>query len=384
MNSLETRFDAVQDQILNLYEKGSKCLADHILYWELVRKEGALQFCARRGGLNKLGLQPLPSTIGAENKAKRAIQMQLVLTSLNESPFGSEEWTMAETSREMYDSTEPYGTFKKSGEEVEVYYGGDEDNNVSYMLWKYVYAQDENGNWHKYQSDCDYYGVHYTDHSGTRIYYHDFDSDSRRYGDYSHWTVNYKHKTFESSPDSSSSAKEGHQKTTRRPEDNTATKRTLPTDTTDTAAPAGDTIWGRGGGYGRLGQGERQTCIRKAWSSAAETPAGPEGSAGPCQPNSIRHHHTHRPIISVKGPTNSLKCWRNRLRRRTYKPYSRVSTAFQWVEDRADGVEVGDRWQVSFSNVLVAFADTHQKEVFLKTVTLPKGCSYTSGFLDGL
>nr|ATU83346.1 viral protein E8^E2 [Mus musculus papillomavirus type 1] len=182
---------------------------------------------------------------------------------------------------------------------------------------------------------------------------------------------------------SSSSAKEGHQKTTRRPEDNTATKRTLPTDTTDTAAPAGDTIWGRGGGV-RLGQGERQTCIRKAWSSAAETPAGPEGSAGPCQPNNSRHHHTHRPIISVKGPTNSLKCWRNRLRRRTYKPYSRVSTAFQWVEDRADGVEVGDRWQVSFSNVLVAFADTYQKEVFLKTVTLPKGCSYTSGFLDGL
>nr|ATP66837.1 E2 protein [Rodent papillomavirus] len=360
MNPLEARFDAVQERILNLYEKGSDKLEDQILYWELIRKEGAIEFCARKQGLNKLGLHPVPCQLGAENKAKKAIHMQLQLKSLLESQYGSESWTMQETSTEMYERTEPPNTFKKDGHEVDVMFDCNEDNLVSYMVWGKVYYQDELGKWHKVQSQVDYYGVFYVDHDGNRVYYENFDSDSERFGETGTWTVRHKNQTLTSSPDSSTTTKERPEETDepkrkRRRSEHTPTssQESVPTGRreptqTDSCGHASPRQPGR---RGRFGQGEPETLSPLSSPSEGSrsshepwTPPGPfgsryPGSAGPCERvlPSLLTQPRDPPIILVKGPTNSLKCWRNRLRRRVHKPFTKIGTAFSWVEDRDGG-----------------------------------------------
>nr|WES10429.1 E2 protein [Rodent papillomavirus] len=383
MSTLEARFDAVQDQILSLYEKGSTDINDQIVYWSLVRKEGALEFCARKKGLNRLGMHTVPTQVSAEHKAKAAILMHLQLCSLKASEYGSEPWTMPETSLEMYQKTEPFGTFKKNGLEAEVYYDCDEENVVSYMVWGSVYKQDEEGTWHKYTSSVDYYGVFYTDHNGVNIYYQDFDKDSDRYGKNRKWTVNFKSNTFTSCPDSSS-------KETWSPK-----RRHSP----DTQQPPQKTLRGESGDpYPRLnrssspspwtsdrgGRGHRQ---REQGPGGAEDPwLSPEEVGGrferPERGRGGSHGSFHpvprdQPIILVKGPANSLKCWRNRVRRRFPMPFKRISTVFSWVEER-DSLGTGT------GQVLVAFNDTHQLTAFLENVTLPRGASAFKGALDGM
>ncbi|ABG56160.1 E2 [Mastomys coucha papillomavirus 2] len=372
MNSLEARFDAVQEQILSLYEKGSTDLADHVKYWELIRAEGALEYCARQSGRNKLGLHSVPSSVGAESKAKKAIHMQMVLSSLQDSSFGSEPWTMADTSLEMYERTSPEYTFKKKGSEAEVTFGSDPDNSVSYMVWGCVYTQDEDGQWHKHMSVVDYYGVYYVDHSGVRVYYHQFDEDSKTFGG-DFWTVRYKLQTFTSSPDSTT--KENEQgldepchKRRRSSPCSTETIRTP-----NRRARPSERPQPTSGRRGRLGQGERTP--EGTRPSPEEIGRRPEGSERSCQRRVPNPVHCDPPVILLKGPTNTLKCWRNRLRRRHFRPFIKISTAFSWVEDRDSG---------GVTNMLVAFLDSQQRDVFLKTVPIPKGSVYYKGNFEGL
>ena len=112
MESLTERFDAVQENLLELYESGSDNIEDQILYWNLMRKEGVLFYYARQKGITRLGLQHVPSLAVSEFKAKQAIMMTLQLESLKNSEYGSEKWTMQDTSLELY-NTEPQHTFKK-------------------------------------------------------------------------------------------------------------------------------------------------------------------------------------------------------------------------------------------------------------------------------
>lgn len=383
MNSLEARFDAVQEQILSLYEKGSTDLSDQILYWSLVRKEGALEVVARRNGLNRLGLHTVPSQVGAEHKAKSAILMHLQLSSLKTSKYGSEPWTMPETSIEMYERTEPSGTFKKHGLEAEVLYDCNEDNAVSYMVWGSIYKQEEDGRWYKYASNVDYYGVYYTDHHGNRVYYEDFDKDSDRYGRLKEWTVNFKTSTFTSCPDSSTK-----ETCTSTP---CPTKRRREHDSTD-SGPAKKTLRRSPSptspikaGFGRRQrQGEPRT--GRGRPDPEQAGVSPE-EVGRRLQRSPRHgggrlenllaDARDPPIILVKGPPNSLKCWRNRVRRRFPRPFSQISTVFSWVDER-------DSVGATYAQLLVAFTDLHQRTVFLESVTVPKGALVYKGSLDGL
>lgn len=385
MNSLEARFDAVQDQILSLYEKGSTDLADQILYWSLVRKEGALEVVARRQGLNRLGLHTVPSQVGAEHKAKSAILMHLQLTSLKNSKYGGEPWTMPETSIEMYERTEPSGTFKKHGHEAEVLYDCNEENAVSYMVWGAIYKQEEDGVWQKYSSDVDYYGVYYTDRHGNRVYYEDFDKDSDRFGRLKQWTVNFKTSTFTSCPDSSTK-----ETCTSTP---THSKRRRDCDTTDTGptkkalrrtpSPTTPIKVGLGRrqrqGEPRSGRGTHTEHTEQVGVSPEEAGRGLQGPPRHCGGRLQNLHADARdpPIILVKGPPNSLKCWRNRVRRRFPRPFSQISTVFTWVDER-------DSVGATSAQLLVAFTDDHQRTVFLETVTVPKGALVYKGSLDGL
>lgn len=392
MEKLEARFDAVQEKILDLYEQGSDQLEDQIKYWELVRHEGAIEFCARKQGFNKLGMHTVPSSIGAESKAKSAIAMQMRLKSLLESQYGSLPWTLQDTSLEMVKRTEPEGMLKKHGHSVEVLYDDTEDNLVSYMVWGDLYGQDEEGQWQHYHSDVDYYGVYFTDMCGDKVYYEKFDVDSQRFGQLGRWTVKYKQKTFTSCPDSSSS------KEANLPEQPTRKRKRSWKDTTEPETPvrATDLHTPRSprhpasckpGGRGlreqhrrRQQQGERASPQRpspEAWPTVEEARRRPEGPSGSCGPSDQRilPDSGHSPIILVKGPTNALKCWRNRLRRRPFRPFTSISTAFSWVGDSGgDGI----------GNMLIGFSDTSQREFFISSVPLPRGSIYHRGSLDGL
>ncbi|ABB85355.1 E2 [Micromys minutus papillomavirus 1] len=390
MSSLQDRFDALQEQILNLYEKGSSLLQDQITFWDLIRKEGALEFFARKQGFTRLGLHVVPSQASAEAKAKGAISMSLYLTSLQESPYGSEKWTMTETSREMFEQTEPKNTFKKGGVHVQVYYDCDKKNEVSYVLWTSVYVQNEEGFWQKHSSEVDYYGVYFVTHTGEKSYYHNFEKDSVKYGKDKCWTVTFKNKTFTSCPDSSkdtgctSPTPKRHRPSeyTPSPLRHSGFNEGWPP-RTPSPSPSRHTISGRGKqGESATGRGGRRRHRRESTEQIGVSPeeVGRRSTItkGPGLGRYGRLIADARdpPIVLVKGPTNALKCWRNRLRRRFHKPFQNVSTAFSWVNDyRVAGTA---------SNLLITFLDEHQRSVFLETVPLPKGAVAITGNLDGL
>nr|P08346.1 RecName: Full=Probable protein E3 [Bos taurus papillomavirus 4] len=54
MVSLEARFDAVQDQLLQVYENDSNTLELCLQYWALIRRENALYYYARQQGKTRL------------------------------------------------------------------------------------------------------------------------------------------------------------------------------------------------------------------------------------------------------------------------------------------------------------------------------------------
>lgn len=387
MTSLEARFDAVQDQILSLYEKGSSVIDDQILYWALVRKEGALEYWARRQGLSRLGLHTVPSQAGAESKAKSAILMHLQLSSLKKSQYGGEPWTMPETSIEMYARTSPAGTFKKNGVEAEVYYDCDEENAVSYMVWGSIYKQDEEGQWHRYTSDVDYYGVYYTDQHGVSVYYEDFDKDAERYGSSKQWTVNFKSNTFTSCPDSSTKETPDTDKRKRRHDPRSehsqkAVRRRSRTPSPPAVQHPDSSTCHTQAKRRRLGQGERGSLDavgQQAGRCVEEAGGGHQGLGRDCGGRlaGLLADSGDSPIILVKGPANSLKCWRNRVRRRFPRPFLQISTVFSWVDER-------DSVTCSLAQLLVAFTDSAQRNTFLRTVSIPRGTLVFRGSLDGL
>nr|AJA71480.1 E2 protein [Phodopus sungorus papillomavirus 1]QWC92936.1 E2 [Phodopus sungorus papillomavirus 1]QWC92942.1 E2 [Phodopus sungorus papillomavirus 1]QWC92948.1 E2 [Phodopus sungorus papillomavirus 1]CDX10177.1 E2 protein [Phodopus sungorus papillomavirus 1] len=409
MPTLTERFDAVQDQILSLIERGSTRLADHVVYWDLVRKEGVLQYYARRQNMTRLGLLPLPSQLGAEHKAKKAIQMGLLLRSLAESPFANETWTVTDTSVEVYEQTDPEKTFKKNGQTIEVWYDNDPENSVAYTLWRYIYKQDENGQWHKLEGRVDYAGLYYIDPSGMRVYYEDFFEDADRYGHSSTWTVKGDKDISApvTSSDKSWRAQEEQPKTKRRRDNpttstpewdypETSEQEERPQTSTDT--PRVKRQRQADSPSGRRGRPWSESTPRNGRGGREQREPSPDTSpinGGGLSYDQIGSSHTtvprrgigrgqrlllearDPPVILITGPANSLKCWRNRVRRRPVRLFDRISTCFSWVtEGSGDGAGT--------QRLLIAFKDETQRELFLKTVPLPRGSKFFKGNLDGL
>ncbi|CDI44928.1 E2 protein [Mesocricetus auratus papillomavirus 1] len=403
MPTLTERFDAVQDQILNLIEKGSTALADHVLYWDLVRKEGVLQYYARKHNMNRLGLHALPCQLGAETKAKKAIQMGMLLRSLLDSKYGSEPWTVSETSLELYEQTDPEKTFKKGGQTIEVHYDNDPENSVAYTLWKYLYKQDEAGQWHKLEGGVDYAGLYYVEVNGMHVYYEEFCEDSDRYGQSSTWTVKYNN-TDICAPVTSSTREEGTQQQARKRQRTDASEDSLSTwtasspeedSTSDITTPpssprrgygpshSSPTRFRRGGRRGEQGEPTPSPTFDAISPIPARHPAeGPRGvseelpRAGFGGYPEVLGRSGDPPILLLTGPANCLKCWRNRVKRRPHRLYKRMSTCFSWVSETGAGTED--------QRLLIAFTDALQREQFLRTVPLPRGSLFYRGFLEGL
>lgn len=196
MEKLKTRLDALQDEILSLYEEDSTQLQDQIRHWQLQRKDYVLQYCARSQSYTRIGFHPmLPQSI-AQEKAKGAIEMVLHLTSLSKSAFAQEPWTLTDTSREMWNAP-PSNAFKKAGHTVEVCFDGDKENRMQYTTWDAIYYECENDTWDKQPGLVDLYGCYYM-RAGVKTYFVDFKTEAAKYSKNNEWEVYYKGLTYSS------------------------------------------------------------------------------------------------------------------------------------------------------------------------------------------
>ncbi|AFV27131.1 E2 [Human papillomavirus 170] len=404
MESLEDRFDALQENLLQLYEAGSDNIKDQILYWDIVRQENVLLHYARKKGLNRIGLQVIPTLIVSENKAKQAILMTLQLRSLQKSAFGSESWTLQDTSYEAYTSA-PENTFKKGGFTVDVFYDNDEDNYYPYTAWSYIYYQNGDDIWYKVPGQVDYEGLFYETHDGEKQYYVTFDKDAARFSRTGMWTVKYKNHTISSTSITSTSGHPGHsppreQSTNSLARETEASeagrrqrssesdpRRSGPLATQSDRATSPETSRRRV--QRRRRRGEREPAAKRREQRAARgglsSAPSPEEVGkrhrlveGKGLPRLRRLQEEARdpPLVLLKGPGNTLKCWRFKCKQKYCGLYHRISTNFSWVGEGSA--------RLGTPRMLIAFTSPTQRQAFLRSVVFPKGTEFSLGNLYSL
>ncbi|QBR53186.1 E2 protein [Tree shrew papillomavirus 1] len=391
MERLTARLDAVQAKLLELIERNSTKLEDHVTYWGLVRQENVIYYYARQHGINRLGLNVVPPKNVAEARSKKAIELQLTLESLLKSQYGRESWTMAETSLENW-SVEPERTLKKGPQNVEVWYDGDSDNAMQYTLWRDIYYLDNDDKWRKSTSGVQYAGIYFFE--GTyRHYYVAFAHDAGRFSNTGTWEVHFNNRVL--SPGSSATTLFGRGAPEEAPAGSRGSRKSqsLPVSTplsSSTPAPAqrrkrppaGPQNGAPASRRRRLGQGESGPALEPSRPTA---PSAEE--VGRRSQTVGRGPHTRLerlvleardpPVLIVTGGVNSLKCFRHRLHRGHKDKYVACSTGFHWV--KASSGEKGKE-----GKVLVAFSSRQQRQTFLSTVPIPSGFTVATGNLDAL
>lgn len=424
--SLSSRLELTQEKILNLYELDSNDLADQIKYWELTRTENMLLYYARKQGIKTLAHQHVPSLASTESKAREAIEMTLILNSLAKSAYAREAWTMPMCSRERLLAPPAY-CMKRGGGPIQVQFDNDPSNTVEHTAWDYIYYQDEDDVWHKVPGDVDLNGLYYIQTDNLKLYYVDFKEEAAKYSKTGKWSLLYNNlvTSVDSSPDSghgplyTSSPREARAATPDTPSSNGQRHReryrrlSTPSTPSPTHSPprprqrsqsrargaqirAVSPSRERGSGRrrrrstsvsgtrvtsGRGGSGRRS----RSRSRRREPPrSGQLTAPTPEEVDSSRKIPTGRssgrletllreardpPGIILKGAPNNLKCFRYSMKSRNQKLFSLVSTTFHWTESQSTK-------RVGEARMLVTFTDKHQREEFLKRVTLPKSLSY--------
>ena len=409
METLRERFDVLQDKLIDIYEAGSTNLDDQIEHWNVVRQESVLMNFARRQGLNRLGMQQLPALAVSETNAKNAIMMTLYLKSLKESPYAQESWGLSDTSLELFLAA-PIHTFKKQGFSVDVLFDRDEDNLYTYTAWKYIYYQDDDGEWHKVESGIDYDGIYYEAVDGHNEYYVKFEDDAPRFGKTGQWTVKYKSRTISASVTStsrsvlsspSSSQEFGQQSSDTvgpapqpkrfrvsgpiEPERiSTRSFSSTVSKTTEKESPK--TRYRRGGRKGESATTRSTRTTSRGARRRVEHDYPTPGEVGSIHRSVERSHLTRLgqlqreawdpPLALLRGPANTLKCFRFRCFKKHRGLFSTISTTFSWVGDGAQ--------RLGNARILIAFESTTQRARFLEIAVLPKGTQVVFGSLDGL
>lgn len=440
MESLLDRFDAVQEQLLELYERDYKDIDSQIQHWELIRRENILLFYARKKGLARLGLHPVPPLKVSENKAKEAIGMSLQLQSLKRSPYGQEEWSLTDTSAEKF-AAPPSGTFKKLPKTVTVMYDKNPMNTMEYTLWSSVYVVNNDDMWQKFVSYVDYEGIYFVDDFMQKVYYVLFSDDAQLFSKCGNWDVQYANQMFSAPVTSSTTGTTGGSQTE---EGNSTSRSSACSSTTDGTESQSQSTESRSSARGapRSNRGDprreeeagnvqgarhrrrsrsRSRSISRSRTRSrsprrgrsprpAESPRsgyrgggggggypelGTPGGPAPPTPEQVeRGSRTVErgpssrltqlikeaydpPVLLLKGPGNSLKCWRNRCKVKCKGFYHSMSTIFSWVSTES-AERLGD------SRMLVAFTDSSQRTDFLHRVKFPKHVTYVFGSLDGL
>lgn len=197
METVCERLSATQNRQMELIEKDSLDLWDHIDYCKAVRAENALLYAAAVKGYKSIGGWPVPPKCVSTQKAKEAIEMQLHLTSLAQTHFGNKEWSMQEVSYECF-SAPPAGFLKKSPRIVDVMFDQNPTNRNWYTSWDYFYYRTADG-WCCTGGGADGKGLYYLDRDGDRIYYKYFADDAKRFSTTGQWQVKDKEESFVSS-----------------------------------------------------------------------------------------------------------------------------------------------------------------------------------------
>ncbi|QYI89619.1 E2 early protein [Bos taurus papillomavirus 4] len=408
MESLEARFDAVQDQLLQVYENDSNTLELCLQYWSLIRRENALYYYARQQGKTRLGLYTVPPTRVSEQKAKDAIKMYLFLESLQKSEFANQRWSLVDTSIETFKAP-PENTLKKRGQHVTVIYDQNAMNSMVYTLWNEVYYVDETETWHKTSSDLDYDGIFYIDNQGNKIYYVNFQDDAALYSNSGQWEVHFESKVL--SPSVTSSLRVGstggqhgtqtgdHARGRSRPSprssrdargrqqraQSSSRSRSRSRSRSPTKGPHSGGRETRLPSPGRPPGGRRRGTPERERYPGTPTPPTPDQVGG--RSTTPKRQASSRlaqlidaaydpPVLLLQGAANTLKCFRRRATQAHPHKFLCMSTSWTWVS-KTSPLKSGHR-------MLIAFSNSEQRNCFLASVRLPKGVSAVKGALDGL
>lgn len=346
-------------------------MEDHVEYWRLIRKEQATLHYAREKGLARVGLIPVPSKQVTKANAKQAIEMEMYLQSLLESPYGGEPWTMAQTSREVFLAAPEY-TFKKQGKPVDIEFDGDSLNSVRETVWLFIYAQDTEGRWHKHIGQADGQGAYYKDADGDRRDYIVFGELAKRYGTTGRYkaviddTVIADFTPSGPSPDvATDSSPRERQRSPRTPKRPPGRRKQQRTPTPKRPGPS--------------------TPLSKPHTPTSKTPRPDKGrgSAGtPPSPGEVGRSHTlvpakgrsrlqrllqeavDPPALVLTGKANVLKCFRYRVKKTYSKHFVRTSTTWYWTGPQG-------KERVGKACMLVMFKSPAQRQGFLMSVPIP-------------
>lgn len=394
MEKLAQRLDACQEKMLQLIEQSSKLLEDQICYWDLVKTEQLLLHAARKHGQSRVGFEPVPPSKVTEQQAKTAMLMSMVLKTLKNSTFSAEDWTLPECSHEVF-ITEPSYCFKKQGQQVEVWFEGNEDNAVPYVQWGSIYGQNNDNSWYKVHGNVDYKGLYYEDPEVGKRYYVDFEKEAVKYGNSKPWLVQTTNGTiFPSSSctatrDTNSPYESPH--SSRGPSSESEAqlsfwgsytgqlphtrchRRVLGEETdgqrSQEQAPAvGPRRRYRGGGEKRRRRGSPQQNFEKAAGGSREAAGRPSSRGG-----ENTHQDCSYPVLIFSGKPNVLKCWRSRVTQGYRDCFLDFSTTFSWCYfGGGRGVD---------GRVIVTFNSHMQLKCFLDKVPRPKTVKQSKGHL---
>lgn len=433
MDKLISRLDLLQEEILNHYENDSKDLEAHIRHWTAVRQDYVTQFYARSKGLCSVGMHPiLPMSI-CQEKAKEAIGMVLTLTSLQNSAYAAEPWTLTETSQEMWRAP-PEHTFKKNGSTVKVFFDGNKDNEMQYTNWDKIYYETADG-WTVSSGIVDHRGIYYL-HDTVKKYFVDFSKEAEKYSQTNEWEVVYQNVTYSpvdfvsstTPPDGECDRECQHLLGQREGESEgnrdsapitsfdlgfslssgclragAARRRQRQTNNLSLPVPtsASPRAWPRrrrgGGGRGRRapaaaeeieevgergqeGEENRQRAERPREDPRIPPELQEQRQIGRERRNRRPAAHipaqqnSDYPLLFLHGPQNSLKCCRYRLLRNYSDLFLNISKCWCWV--------LGEK--ANEGRVAVAFNSTSQRQRFMQQVPLPQGITYTWGRISGL
>ncbi|ANG08918.1 E2 [Human papillomavirus type 176] len=390
--TLTERFNALQESILNLIEENPNDLDSMIRFWEQTRKEHIILYYSRKEGITRLGLQPVPTPAVSEYNAKEAIHIQLLLNSLKNSQFAAESWTLSDCSAELI-NTVPRDCFKKQGYTVEVWYDNDRNKAFPYTNWKRIYYQDSNDHWQVAEGKVDENGLYYDENNGDKVYFMLFGADAEKYGVTNTWTVHYSNTTIVSSSSSTRRPADSSKASTPEPTTSGYSKASSPrrrrrsaeeadssTSSSTASRPSTPNLRDRGGR-----EGERSVPLskRRRYDESADGAAVPS-------PAEVGTGHRIPPrhglrgvqrlqaeawdpfILILKGPSNNLKCWRNRMKTND-KYVIASSNVWRWLGDG-----------FTQSRMLLAFESAENRQRFVNFTKLPKYTTYAFGNLDSL
>lgn len=371
MERLEKRLESVQEGIYEHIEERSDRLSDQIKFWELLRKEQALLFLARKHGIKQIGMEVVPPMKVSEQKAKEAIEVSLLLQSLNKSPYKDEPWTMQNTSRERL-LADPQFCFKKDGRTVDIVFDGRKENSVRDTLWGWIYYQDSDGKWQKQPGEVDNKGLFYRDYDNLKRYYVDFKQLAERYSAEGRYQVYVDNKIIADIQFSlGDSAKQSRTLPQAARIRRGPTPRGRPT-SVDSAAPSTSRARSRSRSRSRTRRGAPSPgpapSARQVGSSHVSV-TGPSGT----RLQRLLREARDPPAVILTGPPNTLKCLRYRLRNRYDRYFRDITTSWKWTHGSGSGSGV--------SSMLVSFDNDSQRNKFVDSVPVPTSVTLSAANL---